>query len=86
MYDAFELKTDEDVFQMLQCKSSFPLNTMIELYVMFTRSPEEILFLLTTNTPSSSCTTNDQSLEARTKSRSIFEIAYFFVYRAFDPN
>ena len=43
MYDAFELKTDEDVFQMLQCKSSFPLNTMIELYVTFTRSPQDHL-------------------------------------------
>jgi len=52
MYDAFELKTDVDVFQMLQCKSSFPLNTMIELYVTFTRSPEQVLSLLTTNTPS----------------------------------
>jgi len=31
VYDAFELKTDEHVFQMLQCKSSFPFNTMIEL-------------------------------------------------------
>jgi len=54
MYDAFELKTDEDVFQILQCMSSFPLNTMIELYVTFTRSVEEILSLLTTNTSSSS--------------------------------
>ena len=50
VYDSFELKTDEHVFQMLQCKSSFPLNTMIELYVTFTRSPEEIISLLTTNT------------------------------------
>jgi len=54
VYDAFEIKTDEHVFQMLECKSSFPFNTMIELYVTFTRSPEEILSLLTTNTPSSS--------------------------------
>ena len=54
VYDAFELKTDEHVFQMLQCKSFFPFNTMIELYVTFKRSPEEILSLLTTNTPSSS--------------------------------
>jgi len=43
MYKAFELKTDEDVFQMLQCRCSFQLNTIIELYVMFTRSTEEIL-------------------------------------------
>ena len=48
------METNEDVFQMLQCKSSFPLNTMIELYVTFTRPAEEILSLLTTNTPSSS--------------------------------
>ena len=54
MYDTFELKIDADVFQMLHCKSSFPLNTMIELYVTFTRSLEHILSLLTTNTPSSS--------------------------------
>ena len=54
VYNAFELKTYEHVFQMLQYKSSFPFNTMIELYVTFTRSPEEILSLLTTNTPSSS--------------------------------
>jgi len=54
VYDTFEIKTDEHVFQMSQCKSSFPFNTMIELYVTFTRSPEEILSLLTTNTPSSS--------------------------------
>jgi len=39
---------------MLQCKSYFPLNTMIELYVTFTRSIEEIISLLTINTPSSS--------------------------------
>jgi len=50
MYDTFELKTDEDVFQMLECKSFFPLNTMIELYVTITRSVEEILSLLTRNT------------------------------------
>jgi len=54
MYETFELKTNEDVFQMLQCKSSFPLNTMIELYVTFTISVEEIISLLTSNTPSSS--------------------------------
>ena len=36
VYDAFELKIDEHVFQMLQCKSSSPFNTMIELYVTFT--------------------------------------------------
>jgi len=54
MYEAFELKTDEDVFQMLQCKSSFLLNIMIELYVTFTKSNEEILSLLTPKMTSSS--------------------------------
>jgi len=54
MYHKFELKTDEDVFEMLQCKSSFPLNTIIELYVTFTRSIEEIFSLLTPNISSSS--------------------------------
>jgi len=54
MYEVVELKADEDVFQMFQCKSSSILNIIIELYVTFTRFVEEILSLLTPNTPSSS--------------------------------
>jgi len=54
MYEAFELNIDDNVFQMLKCKCSFSLNTIIELYVTFTRSTEAILSLLTPNTPFSS--------------------------------
>ena len=54
MYDVIQISTDDDVAEIIR-KSHLPINTIIELFVTFTRSAEEILTLLQP-TPSSSST------------------------------
>jgi len=46
MYRAIELSCDDDVIYMVKCKPEFPINCIIELFVTFTRSPNQILELL----------------------------------------
>jgi len=55
MYDALQISTNDDVAEMIHCKSHLPITTIIELFVTFTRSADEILSLLQP-TPSSSST------------------------------
>jgi len=46
MYRAIELSCDDDVIMMAKCKLEFPINCIIELFVTYTRSPNQILELL----------------------------------------
>jgi len=46
IYSAADLSTDEEVIAMIMSKLTFPINTIIELFVTFTRSLDEILRLL----------------------------------------
>jgi len=46
IYSAADLSTDEENIAMIMSKPTFPINTIIELFVTFTRSPDEILHLL----------------------------------------
>jgi len=46
MYDAIQISTDDDVVEIIRYKSHLPINTIIELFVTFTRSTDEILSLL----------------------------------------
>lgn len=45
MYEVVQIVTYEDVLQIMNCKSQFPINAIIELNVTWFRSIEEILFL-----------------------------------------
>jgi len=57
-YYAFQISTKGDAAQMIVCKSYFPINTIIEFFVTFTRSTEEILSLLHLTPLSSSTNPN----------------------------
>jgi len=46
MYDVIQISTDDDVVEIIRCKSHLPINTIIELFVTFIRSADEILTLL----------------------------------------
>jgi len=50
-YDVAEIPTDRDILQMIYCKSEFPINIIIELYVTFRRSNEGIFFSSKSNYP-----------------------------------
>jgi len=55
MYNALQISTDDDVAEIIHYKSHLPINIIIELFVTFIRSVEEIISLLQP-TPSSSST------------------------------
>jgi len=46
IYSAAYLTSDEEVIAMIMSKPTFPINTIIELFVSFTRSADEIFRLL----------------------------------------
>jgi len=46
MYDALQISTDDDVVEIIHCKSHLPINIIIELIVTFTRFVDKILSLL----------------------------------------
>jgi len=58
MYDAIQISTDDDVAEIIRCKSHLPINTIIELFVTLTRSADEILTLLRPTHSSSSTIPN----------------------------
>jgi len=46
MYRAIELSCNDDVILMIKCKPEFLINCIIELFVTYTRSPNQIFELL----------------------------------------
>jgi len=45
IYSVVDLSTNDEVITMMLSKPTFPINTIIELFVTFTRSPGKILRL-----------------------------------------
>jgi len=62
----FKYQPDDDVAKMIHCKSHQPINTIIKLFVKFTRSADKILTLLQP-TPSSSSMISNPILRSPTK-------------------
>jgi len=58
IYSAAKLSNDEDIIGIILCRPKFPTNTIIELFVTFLRSPNEILRLLQRTSKSSSADVN----------------------------
>jgi len=46
VYDATEISTNVHIYVMISCKPQLSFNTIIKLYVKFTRSIEQIMTLL----------------------------------------
>jgi len=46
MYHAAELSNDDNIIGMIMYKPKFPINNIIEVFVIFTRLADEILYLL----------------------------------------
>jgi len=64
IYSAADLSIDDEVIAMIMSKPIFHINTIIELFVTFTRSPDEILRLLH-RTPH--CSSSDVKEKQRTR-------------------
>jgi len=66
MFDVIQISKDDGVAEIIRCKSYLPIDTIIELFVTFTRFVDEILTLLQP-TPSSSSTIPNPILHSPAK-------------------